>query len=249
MLSLNYPMWFIAPLFFAELIDAVVRWVFRARVGNDKFETFLCLSYVVIGLIAAYVSTLRADYHDWIGVLRVAYFLLWFAFGRAYRLFLERRLDRIKTVPLLVTCLLIVIGVVALSKDSCNYIISWVDFRGSNPTWGIVMNIVGTFVMLRVCKVLAPAIGKSKVVLAIADNSYAIMANHAFILFIIQTMFAVLSISLPVLNTFDMNLYLTDAFYTWYPKSHQEFLWLYAMVAVIVPVKLSVFAKPCGFKQ
>lgn len=115
--------------------------------------------------------------------MRVAFFLLWFGLGRAYRLFFEEQLNRIKTVSLFFVCLISALVFIFLSKDSYNYTIAWIDFKGSNPLWGILMNLIGMLIMLRVCKSLGPLFGNNKLVLCVADNSFGIMANHAFGLF------------------------------------------------------------------
>ena len=86
-----------------------------------------------------------------------------------------------------------------------------------------VVGVLGIAFWLRMAKILEPALGRSKWVNLIADNTYTIMINQILGFMVAKTVFAVMNKYMGIFSGFDWGLYKADYGYLygiWYYGSY-----------------------------
>ena len=89
---INMPMWFIAPLFFAELLNLLIRLPFKQVSSTSLKETILLFAYLALGAIAIELGGADGLPSGWLLlVCRTLFFLACLGMGRFYARVLEIR--------------------------------------------------------------------------------------------------------------------------------------------------------------
>lgn len=230
---INYPMWFIAPLFFAEVLNMLVRVVCRKIPASSLKESCIFSFYLILGAIAIQLGGLQGlPDGGLLLVCRTFFFLACFGMGSFYANVLEKR-DTASNVQYFAVLFGIQLFIIVLLHGGYTYIPSVCKFPGGIlGTYAVT--ITGIAFLLRCCKLLAPRFGQSRLVLSLADNTFSIMCHHIFGFFLLCSLFAVLSVFTPWFNTFDMHAYLFDHTYKWMPATIPQLALLYVVVGIAI---------------
>lgn len=217
-------MWFIAPLFYREVMYG---WIRKYIPGGYLIDLgFIAIGFVLILPFATegYEAGLLCT------VFRTAHFLAWFSLGRIYRDFIEQRTEHIQPFWLFVAYLAIQYVVTMGSGGDFWPIIGRVKLPAG--LWTIAYMLDGVLGYLLIGRVLEPVARRSRTVGLLSKNTFAIMCHHIFGFFLMMSLLALLSIFTPWFNTFDMASYLVKYSYLWFPKGHVEFCWAYVMASI-----------------
>lgn len=230
---INMPMWFIAPLFFAELLNLLIRLPFKQVSSTSLKETILLFAYLALGAIAIELGGADGLPSGWLLlVCRTLFFLACLGMGRFYARVLERY-DTLPNVPYFALLLAVQLVGIAALHGRYTYIPSWCQFPG-----GVVgtyfVTITGIAFLMRCCKMLAPSFGRSSFVAALAGNTFSIMCHHIFGFFLVCTCFGVLSVITPWFTSFDFTAYLSDWTYRWMPAAFPQTSLVYVAGGVFV---------------
>ena len=228
-LSYNLPMWFIAPLFFAE-----VAYAFLGRIFNRGGRILdLCL-------IAASLLVAHCWGRDGVepGVLcltlRTVHFLGWYALGRVYRERLESVFARLPIRCGMLAYVAVFLAVDAATKGNCSVTISWLKFGAD--VLSVVVMLDGLFGLLLLGRMLEPIARRSRTIALLSQNTFAIMSHHLLGIFLAMSVLALASRLTPWFNSFDMRLYLTSFNYAWFPRGLAEFAWAYVVFGIAFAV-------------
>lgn len=199
---LNGPMWFIAPLFFAEVVNVCVRRAARPLRGGVAKESLLFAAYLAAGAVAIRVGGAEGlPAGPLLAACRTMFFLSCLGMGRFYRAVLESR-DTARSLPYFLVVMALQLAVTYLCDGRPVYNSAWCRFyNGVALTYAATATSIAF--MLRVSKVLGPAIGRSRVVLALADNSFSIMCHHFFGYFLVSLALGLVAAHTPLLASFD----------------------------------------------
>ena len=169
-----------------------------------------------------------------LGVLfcRVGFFLPCLGFGRFYRSVLERH-DVLGNVPYFSLVLGLQLALFVVCGSPLTYVPSWGQFPE-----GVIVTYVTTALsiafLLRVSKILAPVLGHSHTVLAIADNTYSIMSHHIAAFFIIKFLFWKLSNVMVLEPAFDQATFLANINgFFYYPRDMYQFALVYVIFGIV----------------
>lgn len=235
--NLNYAMWYMPSLFFAESFYALMRRTIISRGWKTNVEYLACGLSVVLGGIAIQSGGESGMEPSLMLMMGRSFFLLGFiGIGRLFRLKFEHsELDR--------PTLLFVVGpVVQLAltyacSGSVKYVPSWLKFpNGAILTYLVSIN--GILFCLGISKLLAPKIGKNSMVNAIADNTYSIMMHHRLAYFLLCSFFWMISIRIPLFPEFDLELYRTTGSYHYYLGDYSQSVLLYLLAGIAIPIAM-----------
>lgn len=238
---INMPMWFIAPLFFAEIANILIRRVLNIGHGSHRgtsiiFETVLFVFYLSLGSIAITLGGKEGLTSGWLLLLcRSLFFLGCLGMGRFYKAVLEQH-DTIKGAPYYLVVLSVQILLITICKGEITYVPSWCKFPADVfLTYLVTMN--GIAFILRISKDLGPHIGNAPAIRRIADNTYSIMCHHYFGFFLVSCLFAAVASIDPVTTGFDYTAFY-EGMYFYYPQNLLCWALFYCVVAILFSVGL-----------
>lgn len=206
-------------------------------------ETMVFVAYMGLGAVAIMVGGSEGLKTGWLLFLaRTMFFLACFGIGRYYRRVLEQH-DTLRSFWYFLIVLSLQLVVIWLCSGKFTYVPSWCQFPN-----GVVLTYATTILsiafVLRVCKILGPIIGRSKTILAIADNTFSIMCHHVFGFFLLNSLFAAIAFCTPLLQNFDFTAYFNAFTYHFFPRELRAFGFAY----MVVGVSFSIFVHFCWEK-
>lgn len=242
--TINMPMWFLPPLFFAELFNLLTSCLLKlinCRTNcRTVEETIVFVLYMTAGAVAIALGGNEGLKPGWsLLFARTLFFLACFGMGRFYKRVLEQY-DKARSLWYFLIVLSMQLVVIWLCDGDYTYAPSWCRFPH-----GIILTYATTILsiafVLRVCKILAPVIAKSRTILAIADNTFSIMCHHYFGYFLLTTLFAGMALFTPFIPHFDFAAYYDSLGYRYYPKAIESFAFLY----LVAGISFSIFVHFC----
>ena len=120
---------------------------------------------------------------------------------------------------------------------------SWAKFYTSNVIKPFYTCMLGIAFWLRISKILTPAIGNSRTINLLANNTYTIMINHLAGFMILKSVFAILSKYTKYCSNFDLVSYKTNIWYFYLPHNLSQFLVLYVITGIIFSIIFQNFIK------
>ena len=229
--SLNVAMWFVPQLFAIQVIYVLFRKV-KKEVKVVDNEWFWLLCFFILGLSSVWLVNHGYVTNHWRRFLfRTLFFLPFFHFGYLYRIKLEAK-DKLNS--LIYFAIIFVIQFALLKgygKITFNAITNYYPSKIILP---YITSMTGIMFWLRISKILAPVLAKSKYIQYLGQNTWTVMAHHQFIFFLIN--FAFFSL-LPYINLrgFSIEKFQTNAWYGYHPAKWQ-FLIFYSAAGIIVPL-------------
>ena len=234
----NLGSWFIFPFFCAQVFYALVRRLSSLWHENEWMTFLLCLIPGCVAVQLCYTG--RQDILP-IWMLRPMILLPGFAGGTLYRRVLERR-DHLPTVPYL-------IGVVILRALLCTryenlaYLLSDCSYFVCDAFGVYAGAALAIAFYLRICRLLAPYIGKSRLALAISRNTFDVMMHHYMGFFALNCFFLIVHILGLGAADFSVHIFRTRSNYLYAPDGRAEWSVLYLLCGVTLPLLIGHTAR------
>lgn len=226
----NLASWFLAPLFMLEVGTALCRKLLRLLRLPENEGLFFLLA-LAAGLFGNALACRGLNRGWWLALVRVLYLLPFYALGIWYRAGLERWDRRLPTAPYLAVILLLDFLLMWLCGRPLDYLASWCDNFTEGPLLPILMGMLSIAFWLRLSALLEPAIGRSRVLNCVAENTYAIMVNHFLGFMLVKTLFALAAGRLG-LPGFNWDGYKNDLWWYYVPKGLDPLLVLYPLAGI-----------------
>ena len=225
--------WFVAPLFMIQVFNVSARWLLRkVRLGGK--EHILFLTYLLLGMAGIQLTIAGYGLHRGLPFIRTLFLLPFFGAGQYYKKVLERRDNLSNTVYFLVRfSIQLIIAIVY--KRIPEYTPSWCNDFYDGPIMPYLVGFTGIAFWLRVARILEPAIGESRMVSLVANNTFSIMINQFLGFMVLKGIFAVFQ-ELGMLSGFDVNLFKTDIWYVYLPGGVAHSLALYLFAGILLPI-------------
>lgn len=244
------PLWFVAPLFFAEMFDFGLRLLLRVRNRKGR-ELVLIVAYLALGCAAVfYGGTSGCGPGVELAVGRTALFLSYYAFGRLYRVFLEQH-DTLNSLAYFGISLAVQVLLVLLCGERPSATPCWLKFS-SNPVLMMALAANGIALWLRISRHLAPFFEKSLFLQFAADSTFSIMAHQVLGFFALNAVFFGMS-CLGMFSGFALDGFLADCYYRAVPSfldsnGAKAFSTLYVAAGFAVPLAIHfLWVKIKGF--
>ncbi|MGI6032267.1 MAG: hypothetical protein ACOX69_02470 [Coriobacteriales bacterium] len=240
----NLPLWFVAPLFFTELLDFGLRKLLRVGESRIK-ELVLIVCYFAAGALTVALcgetGFQEYDSSPLILLARIGVFLPCYALGRLYQVFLESH-DSAPNWLYFAVVISVQIILIVVTGGKVGYVISWCWFY-SGPLVTLLELVCGIAFWLRISRIVAPGLSQSASLRAVANSTFSIMAHQFLGIFLVKAVFAGLA-ALGLIGGFDMGAFLSDFWYYWYPPSIASghaascaaFATIYVAAGVAVPL-------------
>lgn len=224
----NLGSWFVFPLFLAQVIYSLVRRLAVRCWRDNEWITFLaCL---VPGVIA--VEICHADRQALLPLfmLRTLILLPGYAGGQLYRRRLER-LDRLPTAPYLLG-LLAARALLCVRYENLAYLLSKGTYFVCDAFGVYAGAAIAIAFCLRVARLLAPCVQKSRVALYAARHTFDIMMHHFMGFFALNSVFLVINALGLGAADFSVKTFRTVSDYNYAPGGRTEFNVLYLLAGI-----------------
>lgn len=217
---LNMASWFIAPLFMVQVFVVVFRRMLKViRIEN---EVVIFAILMLIGIAGVWLAALGNRSGLWLVRTRFCYFLPFYGMGYLYKAILEEKIDKVKSIIYFTLVFGIQSIIMLIYPGGIFYIPSWCeDF--DNGIVPFLIGFVGIAFWVRCAKILVPAVGDSKLVRLVADNTFSIMMHHFLGFFFLQGGFALLKYFNIACSSFDLEAYISNPQYGYIPFGNLSF--------------------------
>ena len=227
----NLGSWFVFPLFMCQVIYMLMRRL--AKLWGDREQiTFLLLLIPGICCVTLCRSGAQASLPLWL--LRSLILLPGYAGGVLYRRCLERH-DTLPTVPYL-TALVIVRALLCTKYENLAYLLSTCDYFGCDAFGVYFGGAIAIAFFLRLARLIAPHMAKSRFALAVSRNTFAIMMHHYMGFFALNCVFVALNILGVAAQDFSMKSWRTMDAYMYAPGGRPEWDVLYLLAGLMFPL-------------
>lgn len=246
----NLGSWFVYPLFLVCIINVLFR-KFLKLIHLDN-EFIVLIVYLAIGMIGINTAIENPTAINGIVKLlvRTMFFLPCYEFGRFYKAVLEKK-DTLNNVAYFAIIFAVQLILLTFCKD-LEYTPS--SFTKFNNGFIIpyISSITAIAFWLRVSRLLVPAIGNSKLVRLIADNTYGIMVNQLVGFMCLKFVFYGLSriTSGSLFGDFNVTSFKSSIWYYYLPNGLQQWAFVYLIFGLFVPILISIILnKICHIAQ
>jgi len=227
----NLGSWFVFPLFLSQAIYTLVRKA--AALWGDR-EAFTFLVCLVPGVFCVTLCTLGLQGALPLFLLRTLILLPGYAGGVFYRRNLEKH-DTLPTVPYL-TGLVIARALLCARYENLAYLLSTCDYFGCDAFGVYAGGAIAIAFYLRIARLLAPHVQKSRLALSISRNTFAIMMHHYMGFFALNSVFVVLHVLGVFAKDFSMKSWRTMSDYMYAPGGRPEWDILYLLAGLLFPL-------------
>lgn len=174
--AFNSPAWF-APLLLGVCIAyCVIRWLFQT-IWNDHLAL---LFFIIAGTAAVFLSGTGLNTPLLYMFLKVPFFLQFFYIGIYFRKYLEMGFDRLNTVLVCITAVIINMALISHYGSTIEFPIcsTMSGFHSGNLILPLVTSATGIAFWLKISKFLVPLLGHNRLVNYISENTFFIMTHH-----------------------------------------------------------------------
>lgn len=235
----NLASWFVFPLFMVEIFNVLFRKLLIIFKGNKK-EYIYIMSSFVFGMIGIYLSSKGLNTGWWLVLTRMLHFIPFYSAGYFYNKILEKH-DKLSNSIYFLIVISLQLIIVLYNGGTVTYEQAWSVFPTFEPMPYIVA-FLGIAFWLRVTRILEPAIGRSRVVNLLADNTFSIMVNQFLGFMLVKAIFAVgFRYSDTLFQNFNWGEYHTSIWYYYLPKGLEQFRIVYVFVAIVIPILIQKF--------
>lgn len=234
LMGFNDPAWFIVPLFVTEVYNITVRRLL-SKFNRGKTDFSLLVFHFLIGILGIYLAGKGYNKSWWLFLTRFMYFIPFYTLGYFYKNYLEKK-DTLSNFWYLSIVLILALFIVLVYGHSSAYSIVVMDDNFfENPVVPYISGILGIAFYLRIARILTPAIGRSKAINLVADNTFPIMMNHIFGFFVLKLILMIAARVLPMLPDFSMEAFKSSLSYMYLPRG-RGFPLVYILFGIAVPV-------------
>lgn len=225
----NLGSWFIFPLFLTQVIYSILRRAARACWRDNEAVTFvLCL---LLG--SAAVELCHAGRQDVLPLFlcRTLILLPGYAGGQLYRRRLERH-DTLPTVPYL-TGIVILRALLCVRYENLAYLLSSCTYFTCGAFGVYFGGALAIAFFLRVARLLAPYVAKSRLALYASRHTFDIMMHHFMGFFALNSVFLVLNALGLGAADFSVKTFRTAYHYNYAPGGRSEWNVLYLLAGIL----------------
>ena len=230
----NLGSWFVFPLFMCQVIYTFIRRIARLWGDREPLTFLLCL---IPGVICVTLCNRGQQALLPLWVLRTLILLPGYAGGVLYRRCLEKR-DTLPTVPYL-TALVIVRALLCARYENLAYLLSTCDYFGCDAFGVYAGGAIAIAFFLRIARLLAPYVAKSRFALAISRNTFAVMMHHYMGFFALNCVFLALHVMGLYAKDFSVYRWRTESNYMYAPGGRPEWDILYLLAGLMLPLAVA----------
>ena len=228
----NLGSWFVFPLFLSQAIYILVRRLVRPLPrGRETAAFLLCL---IPGALAVNLCYAGRQAQAPLFLLRTLILLPGYAGGALYRRRLER-LDTLPTVPYL-TALIALRALFFLRYENLSYLLSDCTYYPCGAFGVYSGGAVAIAFYVRVARLLAPAVKKSRALLTVSRHTFDVMMHHYMGFFAVDCVFLLVNALGLGAADFSVRSFRTQMPYLYAPDGHWQVNALYVLAGLLLPL-------------
>ena len=230
----NLGSWFIFPLFLTQVIYSLIRRVSPLYQDRESVTFILCL---IPGALAVNLCHAGQQAALPLFALRALILLPGYAGGQLYKRVLERH-DNLPTVPYL---LIIVIAraLLCLCYENLAYLLSDCTYFPCDALGVYLGGALAIAFWLRVARVLAPYMKKSRLALYASRHTFDIMMHHFMGFFAVNCVFLMINALGIGAADFSVKAFRTMVDYNYAPGGMPEMNVLYVAAGMLLPLAVA----------
>ena len=240
----NYAAWFVPVLLVIEMTNLLMRlicgWCFeklsRRRDEGGNLEWFYLAGSLALGMIVVYLAIGGHVWGDYKAAGRILFLYPSYQMGQFYK----KKLEKHDTMGNLVY-FAIVMGVQTLLQIGCNglaFSSVWCTGFANGPLVPYVTIVTGIAFWLRIAKVAAPVIGRSRVIRFLGQNTYTVMMHHVLVFMLIKMILAGVAAGTGLCGDFDFAQFYSNIDYIYLVNGVEHFKMVYLAAGVGVPLAI-----------
>ena len=230
----NLGSWFIFPLFMAQVLYCLIR---RAAKWWKDNEWITFLAALIPGVIAVMLCGRGENPAAPVYILRPLILLPGYAGGMLYKTTLEKR-DTLPTVPYLLI-VVILRALLCVRYENLAYLLSNCTYFVCGPFGVYAGAALAIAFFLRMARLIAPYMEKSRLALYISRSTFAVMMHHYMGFFAVNCVFLCLNALGIWAQDFSVKSFRTMENYNYAPGGHTEFNVLYLLAGLLVPLAVA----------
>ena len=227
--------WFVVPLFMVEMLNVLIRKILKL-IHKDIPEWIFFIIGVALGITGNQLACMGYLQNWWLVLVRMLYFMPFYSLGILYKNRLEQFDRKLPSFWYFTVIFAIKLALAYHYGKMPAYTPSWCHDFTEGPLIPIIVGYLGIALWMRIAGILEPAIGRSKWVNLIADNTYSIMMNQFLGFMIIKTIYAWISKYYAGFSDFNMTSYQTDIFWYYIPKGLSYTVLIYVAAGIAFPI-------------
>lgn len=230
----NFAAWFVPVLFLVEGINLVMRLLLKKL--HLYYEWLILAGSLLVGAAVVYLA-IGGHVWGWYKMPgRILFLYPCFQMGQFYYQKLEKH-DILGNIPYFA----VVIGVQVVLQLTCNglaYSSVWCTGFANGPVIPYVTIVSGIAFWLRVAKILTPALEKSRAVIYLGRNTYAVMLHHIMAFMLVKMVIAVVAAHTALCSDFDFEQFYTNIDYYYLVGGAEAFKMVYLAAGLVLPLGL-----------
>ena len=230
----NLGAWFIFPLFFAQTVYSLLRRLAKLWKDNEWITFCLCLA---LGCAAVQICHMNRQELMPLFLLRTLILLPGYAGGQLYRRCLERR-DTLPTAPYLLI-IVILRALLCMRYENLAYLLSKGTFFVCGPFGVYFGACLAIAFFLRIARLLAPLMKKSRLALYASRHTFDIMMHHFMGFFALNSVFLVMNALGVGAADFSVRSFRTLYDYNYAPYGRGEWNILYLLAGVFFSLSIA----------
>mgnify|MGYP002302754431 CR=1 FL=1 len=241
--ALNFPTWFVFPLFVVQVATVLMR---KPLSKYEKINDWVVLVIsLIIGIAAAFAGRCGWNRNWKLLFVRAGYLFPFYQLAIVYKNKWEKH-DTLNNIAYFGILFLAQLLIIYKYGGTIYYTLSWaIGFENGIIATPTIVAILGIAFWLRVSRILAPILQKNKLVMMIADNTDAVMTHHIFAFFIINTIYAAINklTGTVFCSSFDWEQYRSNVQYAFCPENLGQFRIVYMVAGLILPLIIVILQK------
>ncbi len=232
----NMASWFLIPLFILQISSFFILKPFeKTKYLKQISLIFFIISILFYCLIPPLAPQNNAQRNFSLLFFRTIYFLPFFSFGLFYKKILEKH-DTLNSA-LYFFIILLLYTITCVLYPNHTHTPSWLNDFYAPPLASMSITILAILFWLRVAKILAPLVKKSKTLTTISNNTFAIMMHHFIGFMIIKATIS------PFFNDFNLQQFHSNIWYNYFPYSESLTAWIYIFITIVISLSISFTTK------
>ena len=237
----NLGSWFVFPLFAAQTLYLLARRLSRLWGEREGITFALCLIPGALCVQALYGG---AGTFLPLFALRALILLPGYAGGVLYRRVLEKR-DTLPTAPYLLG-IAVLRALLCLRYENLAYLLSDCSYFVCDAIGVYLGGALAIAFMLRVARLLAPHVRKSRLAMAVSRHTFDIMMHHYMGFFALNGVFLIANALGIAAADFSVHAFRTQSGYVYAPGGRTQTNLLYILAGLLLPLAIAAATRTLG---
>lgn len=237
--AFNLAGWFVVPLFMIQVFTTLIRKILAGYNGRMK-EWVLAIAYCCAGILGIWLSR-KGWTSGWeLVVTRMLSLMPYYGIGILYKARLEKY-DNLKNWIYFLIIFAIQLAIIIKYGGSVpSGTPSWSSYKCIFGT--IAIGLTGIAFWLRIARIVEPILKRSKIINAIADNTFPIMIHHLFGFWIVNLLFGTWTLIVGR-GDFDWGKFKTSIWYKYSPGGCNYYRIIFLIAGIFIPICIAKIEK------